>query len=276
MNVVFWGPVAGKGAVSSSCAATAAYFSVKEEMKCCIIPLNCGNRGAQNAFFSKESDDSLNQAIGSFGVDALLMSLAGGYTSLKELKDTALLIHNRLDYFKASSDPQVRHAEKMIASQYPKIMGSLSKCYDMNFIDAGSGFNPVAARALSSADLLVVCLKQETDCIERLFELCDLGKLPCIYLFTDYDSSMSLSLVNIRLRYRQITVSNSMTLPHCPGFADAINESSLLKWIIVNSAEKKKFGTKKGFADGFIRSLGKISSRIRKAAVSGGGVNDSV
>ena len=273
MNVVFWSPLAGRCGVSSNCVAAAAYMSLNTDFSCCMVPLNCSNRGVENAFLSLDGKKLLQNSVGSFGVDALKMSVMGGFDNVTEVKDAAMQIHPSLDVFASSSDPRKEAVKRDLAAGYEKIVDSVECCYDMCFIDVGAGSSEMTAKSLGKADVIVVCLRQDLDVISTLGELCDLEGAPCLYVISDYDPDNLLSLKNIRKKHKDIKAGNSLVIPHCAGFSNAVNTTTFLKWFVTCNEKgkpKSRFvvAGKKGReildAQGFFSSLEQLNGSILK------------
>lgn len=239
MNVVFWSPLAGRCAVSSNCFAAATYMSLNTDYTCCAVPLNCSNRGAENAFLSAGGRKVLQRSVGSFGVDALKVSIMGGFDSVSEVKDAAMQIHPSLDVFASSSDPRKETVRKDLSSGYERLIDSLENCYDIAFIDVGSGYSGMTEKSLEKADVIVVCLRQDLDVLDTLEELCDLGGAPCLYVVSDYEKDNLLSMKNIRKKCSNVKPGNSLLIPHCTAFANAVNSTTLLKWFVTMNGDGK-------------------------------------
>lgn len=268
MNIVFWSPVAGRCCTSSTTAALATYISLTENYRCCILPLNCANKGVQRGFVSKENEISLGKTIGNFGIDALIASLIGGFKNAEDIKDTALQLHSKLDFFISSSSLQVKTVEGNIVKLYDSITAALSQSYDLSFIDVGSGYSRTAEKAFNSADILIVCLSQDGEMLNDMFDSCNFGSIPnCLFAVTDYDSNVLFGIHNMQKQFKYMKQGNTFCIQRSAGFVNSLNTSRMLEWFSVNTpAVKKRLLGKKGEdgTEAFFSSLDKASKCILK------------
>lgn len=269
MKIVFWSPYRGKGATTSNLLLTALNIAYNGRLRSCIISTDCKDR-IQSSFLSREDEEFMLNAASGFGIGALLRDVKGDLLSEENLSDAALDIagSKKLSLYisAALSDPKV--IATSLDHSWEPLSDALSRHFPLVFIDTKGGFTQFNQKVLATADLIVICLNQDKQVIDSVFEQCDFTNKNYMFIMGNYDKKINCSIQNLRNHHKEVTIKNSAEILHFADFADARNSHSLKSW----AASIQKC-TPKHPAYEFHQSVSKASMKMLKLLNVGVGGN---
>ncbi len=266
MKIVFWSPYRGKGATTSNLLLTALNIAYNGRLRSCIISTDCHDR-IQSSFISRDDEEFMLKTASGFGIGALLRDVKGDMLSEENLADAALEIagNKRLALYisAALSDPKV--IATSLDHNWEKLSDALSRHFPLVFIDTKGGFTQFNQKVLGTADLIVVCLNQDNQVIETVFEQCDFSNKNYMFIMGNYDKKINCSIQNLRNKHKEVTQKNSAEILHFADFADARNSHNLKNW----AASIQKYTPKQSVYE-FHKSVSKASMKMLKLLNVGG------
>lgn len=257
MKIVFWSPVPGQGCTTSSLLAIGTYLATAERKTVSVLPTNCTNHDVQLPFLGYEKEEVFMNAASRCGLDALFRNAKGERLTKSNVEDAALRLTPKLAIFPVATGGKVSSNENTLIETYSEIVNAIDKYNDYVLVDTRGGATKLNQQVIASADILVVCVNQNRSVLETYFNQFDGNRKNIFLLVGDYDRNQSVSIKNIRHRYKSVNSNNSATIWHSSGFSDAMNEGKLLKWMSLNKGCEKK-----DVNYPFIREVGIASKKI--------------
>ena len=229
-QIAFWSIGHGTG-VTSSVAAIASIIGSEYRIRTLVSQPQGEECTLERGFSRSINTYSRDLATDAgTGLDALVRLARSGKLERETVKNNALLIErDRLDLLSGSERMnrlQFENAGGLIGNIY----ANARNYYDCILLDIRSGTDsPAAARALAEADLIVVCLTQNADMLERYFNRNgwpeELHGKKQLLLFSGYDPRSKYKAANILRKYGRR--EPALTVPYSSDFRDAINDGDI-------------------------------------------------
>jgi MinD-like ATPase involved in chromosome partitioning or flagellar assembly len=204
-----------------------------------------------------KKDEILMSSASRFGMDALFRDAKGDRLNDSSVEDASIRLYSKLAIYPMPTSTRLNIVENTLMETYEDIVEAVDKCNDFVFVDARGGASALNQKVLASADVLVICLNQNIGTIDTYFTKFNLQSRRVFTLIGNYDRQQSVSMKNVRKRYKTLKSANSAVIPHCSGFSDAMNEGKLLHWMSVN-----KECDKNDVNYPFIKEVGLASKKI--------------
>lgn len=239
MNIVFWSVLPGISGVSSSLLATAGFAAGMMNKNVAIMQTQFND----NYLLPSLLNDDLNdQAFSSLGVDAVIRLAKSKMLTADRMSGTSFgFLDGRLNIYPATSTKDKSLYEQSLVENRGAIFETLNKTHDYTFIDLPAGINNLSKTMLVIADVVVLCIPQNTMIIKdflKRFPRLNPNKI--FYLVGNYDVDSSLSLTNLMLKNRKtFSKSNLGCIPHCAAFMDAMSNRHSLSFLMQNISATK-------------------------------------
>lgn len=264
MKIAFWGPESGKCTPTSCLNSVASDIAMNRKMQSCIISANPNNR-VQASYLALRSEEDFVSSASSSGVDALIRFARGSMLNDYNITNVALDASPFLHYFVSSQNKNKALFEKTFCDYYDEIIHALDQKYQLVFIDTKGGYSQFNQKIFATSDIVVICMNQDKDVIDRMFARCDFTGKNCLFVLSNYDSNVSMSVKNFRNYQKSVTSKNSGVIAHCSDFADAVNNSCLYRWM---SSQKRTL--KQDAVQQYLRSVSDVSAKVIKLLGVGG------
>lgn len=236
-TVVFWSPISGQAGTTSNLIASAALLGLEYSSRLLLLGhLQSEYAAIERGFYPRRTWMSKADVPSDVGIDALLRLLQNRKLEPKLLQDYTLpLLAERLDILPGSNKPDVS-----FVSSAQDWLGSLleltKRAYDLVLLDGGSGNETEWTRALlHQADLLVVCLPQNSLKLEQVFSLAKaqiLANRKVLLVFGQYDPRSAFSVKNIMRQF--LRREPAYPIVHNTGWHDAIQQGDAVHFLFRN------------------------------------------
>ncbi|MFS0874014.1 hypothetical protein [Paenibacillus xylanilyticus] len=228
--ISFWGIQDGLG-VTSSTAATAALIGMEYQVRALVSQPQWSDNTLQRIFQKTIQHQNPQGFQTSGGLDALERAVRSGRFERESVKNNSLiLVPDRLDILKGTTKAdrgQFDEASEVINLIYQKA----TEYYDLVLLDLHSGRNsPVVLEALNQSDLIVVCLSQNINVLERFFLQREqqpeaFQNKSFVILLSQYDEDSKFKVKNICNKYRY--KGPVFTMPYNTSFKDHSNDGEI-------------------------------------------------
>lgn len=261
MKIVFWSDRPGHGLVTSNMLALAGIAATQYNYKCSMLQLShLWSNGMQTAFIdtSLVSDDYFQNT----GMDALLRTVKTGATEKQQIINCGISFLNRnLDLYLPTKEEIPENYYKELLEQEEALMSALDSSYDLAFFDAGSGSSPHAIKAMEEADVIVICLPENTFAVQEFLKNCHIEANNLYFLFGSYNKDSVMNVKNLCKKFKKsgLLTKNTGIIPYDIGFSDAISTSTLSRFFLSN-----KETTSKDAAHNFIKQTKTTFADIMK------------
>lgn len=240
MKIGFWQLERGHGFSTSNLAAVATYIALNSNVKSVIMQSQYANNNLMQCFYVNKKQGS-SDALGEPGIDELIRLIMARKNDKEEIAATTYTFlsgkFNLLyETFRVNSELYYKDLEK----SYSHILSAFENIYDITFIDIEAGTSDLSIALLKECDYVVYNLSQEKHLLNKLFAsgLVDYDK--AIFILGDYDPDSVMSYKNISRTYKNVGKGNLFLLPHCTPFSNAMNTTSVMKFINSNLPERNK------------------------------------
>ncbi|MDQ0087508.1 MinD-like ATPase involved in chromosome partitioning or flagellar assembly [Paenibacillus anaericanus] len=231
-QVSFWGVQHGLG-VTSNTAALAALIGMEYELKTLISQPQWSDSTLERSF-SKSINHYNRQFIhvSGTGMDALERAVRSNKLERETIKNHTLVIErDRLDLLSGTEKSDKLRFESSI-DVFEVIFEKAQEYYETILLDVHSGMNsPVILNTLQSSDLIVVCLNQNVNVLEKYFLehqqawSQELQQIPHIVLISQYDADSKYKLRNIAAKYKY--KGKIAAIPYNTSFRDCLNDGDV-------------------------------------------------
>ena len=271
MKIGFWQLEKGHGCSTANLAAIATNIALKTNLRSVVMQSQYENNNLMQSFYVNKKQGS-SEAIGEQGIDELVRLLMSRKNDRDEIAATTYSFlggkFNLLyETFKVNGELYYRDLQTC----YDKILNAFSSIYDITFIDIEAGMSDLSVALMKECDYVVYNLSQEKVLLDKLFSsgLIDYDK--AIFIIGNYDAESSLSYKNISRTYKNIGSGNLFVLPHCAAYSNAINSTSVMKFINSNISDRNLINigklkltklTTTGYVEEFMICLDRISKEI--------------
>ncbi|WP_103110897.1 hypothetical protein [Brevibacillus reuszeri] len=259
--VSFWGLQHGYG-VTSSAAAVASLIGMEYQIRTLVSQPQFSDSTMERIFSKaiKSQNPEFFSITGS-GLDALERAVRSGKMERDSVKNNALIVEpDRLDILKGTDKTdkiQFEDSNEIINIAYKKA----TEYYDTVILDLHSGTNSsVIHGLLEISDLIVVCVNQNINILERFFLNREnlppaLKKKPYVLLISQYDKDSKYKVKNIcnKFRYK----GPVFTVPYNTSFKDHINDGDISRFFKKNQEMKQLHPNRY-----FIEEVRKLSKHI--------------
>lgn len=236
--VSFWGLQHGIG-VTSTTAAVATLIGMEYQIRTLVSQPQWSDITLERTF--RRVIKSPNPEIFNFssnGLDALERAVRSGKLERDSVKNNAIMIEpDRLDLLKGTDKTdkiQFENSNEVIKAIYQKA----NEYYEAVILDLNSGSSSgITSVGLDSADLIVVCLNQNINVLERFFlqrqNLPEaLQQKPFVVLISQYDEDSKYKVKNICNNYRY--KGPIFTVPYNTSFKDHLNDGDIKNYFKKN------------------------------------------
>lgn len=230
----------GHAKVTSSMCAIASYSAIDRGIDCGLLQASFNNDPLINQFFSNV-DSEVAAYLSNNGVDSLMRNVKSGAVTEESIRGcTFSFVNGKLNVFAGTNSGSKSVFENDMLPLLSACMKSMDSTFGMSFVDAPAGVNPLASEAIRNADLIVVCLPQNYNVLDYLFQNYKMPKGKVFYLFGDYDSGQVCNVRNFVRKYRdKVTASSVGCIPHSTEYADALNTGKLISFYYRNAKCQK-------------------------------------
>lgn len=249
--ISFWGIQHGLG-VTSSTAAVATQIGMEYQVRTLVSQPQWADHTLQRIFQKTIQSQNPQGFRMSGGLDALERTIRSGKFEREYVKNNSLiLVPDRLDILQGTTKGdrgQFDDASDVINLIYQKA----TEYYDLVLLDLHSGKNsPVILDALNQSDLIVVCLSQNINVLERFFLQREqqpeaVQNKPFVILLSQYDEDSKFKVKNICNKYRY--KGPVFTMPYNTSFKDHSNDGDIQSFFRRNQ-QLTKFHPNRYFID---------------------------
>ncbi|MCT1402905.1 hypothetical protein M4D81_28315 [Paenibacillus sp. p3-SID867] len=230
-QIAFWGYQHGLG-VTSNTAAIAALIGLEYQIRTLCAQPQWSDATLERAFRRAlhQSNPEFFDFTGT-GIDSLERAVRAGKLQNDSVKNNSLFIErDRLDFLKNSGKLN-REQFEASTDVLNIIYESARAYYDVLLLDLHSGSNSnVGQSMLQDSDLIVVCVNQNINVLEKYFESKDswpaeLHTKPHVLLVGQYDIESKYKIKNIANKYRY--KAPILTVPYNTNFKDHYNDGDV-------------------------------------------------
>lgn len=236
-TVVFWSPVSGQAGTTSNLIAAAALLGLEYSSRLLLLGhLQSEYAAIERSFYPMRTWISKTDVPSDVGIDALLRLLQNRKLEPSMLRDYTLpLLAERLDILPGSNKPDasfVSGAQDWLAS----LMELTKRAYDLVLLDGGSGnVSAWTAALLRQADLLVVCLPQNSLKLEQVFPLVEAqlrSNQRLLLVFGQVDPRSALTVKNVMRQFHRR--EPAYPIVHNTGWLDAVQQGDAVRFLFRN------------------------------------------
>lgn len=271
MKIGFWQYAKGHGYSTANIAAIATYIALNSNTKSVLMQSQYSDNNLMPCFYLNKKQGS-SDAIGEPGVDELIRLLMAKKNDKNEIAATTYSFlsgkFNLLyETFRVNSELYYNDFKKC----YAKILNAFENVYDITFIDIEAGVDDLSLMLMEECDYVVYNLSQEKFLLDKLFNSGLINYDKAIFIIGNYDSDSVLSYKNISRSYKNLGDKNLFILPHCASFHNAMNTTSVMRFINSNLLDEHKMKISKlklknldsdKSAENFILHLDKVSREL--------------
>lgn len=236
MKIAFWSPVHGQAKISSNICAIAIASSIMNDGSNNIITESDGHSKSLRVALTGKSDFSKKVIVDNIGMTAVI-----NFTYTASLNDMALNSCSINLMSSLSYIPGISNTQKKLYKNYDdKLKISINKMdtlCDNLFVDVGAFRNELTLDITRNADIIVVCLPQNVNLINKFFKgfsSYGLDSKKIVYVIGAYDDCSSYSIKNIMRMYDEINRHNFGVIPYNIEFSDAFNDGNVVEFIRKN------------------------------------------
>ncbi|MCG7409172.1 chromosome partitioning protein ParA [Paenibacillus sp. ACRRX] len=227
-QVAFWGSVHGQVGTTSNVIAAACMIGLEYSTRTLVAQTQHTRSTLETAFSKLSGGGSVSKpTFDDKGLDALDRMIRSNRLTSEGVRDyTQPIIQERLDLLSGTEKADEATYHAMNDTLQP-IFDYAKRYYNTVLLDVHSGCgNPVTNQLLAQSELIVVCLNQNVQVLDRFFAKKDwpqaLNDKPYMILLGQYDPHSKYKLSNIARKYN-VRVP-MYTVPYCTPFRDACND----------------------------------------------------
>lgn len=249
MKIGFWQLEKGHGFSTANLAAISTYIALRTNLKSVIMQSQYENNNLMQSFYINKKQGS-SDALGEPGIDELIRLLMSRKNDKEEIAATTYTFLNGkfnllYETFRVNSELYYRDLQAC----YDNILNAFENIFDITFVDIEAGTSELSLALLKECDYVVYNLSQEKTLLDKLFSSSLINYDKAIFIIGNYDVSSTMSYKNISRTYKNIGKGNLFMLPHCTAFSNAMNTTSVMKFINSNLPEKnRKIGSQIKFS----------------------------
>lgn len=232
MNIVFWSNRSGQCSVSSNAVTMAMMSILKHSAKCSLIQTSMAHNSLAQSLLGDKAK-IVTEYLDDIGIDSLLRKLQSGSSSIETICSSGipLLSDNLCVYLPTEKRNDINYYSEFCAVSN-NFVKTLNGIFDINFIDAGFGVNPMTKELFLKSDILVICVNQNKYALDELNTYYKFDDSKVFYLFGNYDENQRMNIRNITRTYKKINSKNSAVIPYNIEFANAMNTGTLVKFFL--------------------------------------------
>lgn len=231
MKVAFWSNVHGQTGVTSNVIALALMAAIEKKK----VALLQSHFVLNNMSKPLVGTDINPEEFRDTGIDALIRDYKSRALSEDVIRTDAITVPNlnrRCDLYIGTGRQNEADYERELLTVFEDIYDSVDKFHNLSFIDVRSGYREVSQSILSCADVVVVCLNQNTHVIDRYFAK-PVDATNVYYLFGNYDENSKFTLKNLQKKYPALRKRSAM-IAHNAEFMDAQNDGQAVQFMLKN------------------------------------------
>lgn len=231
MKVAFWSNVHGQTGVTSNVIALALMAAIEKKK----VALLQSHFVLNNMSKPLVGTDVNPEEFRDTGIDALIRDYKSRALSEDVIRTDAITVPNlnrRCDLYIGTGRQNEVDYERELLTVFEDIYDSVDKFQNLSFIDVRSGYREVSQSILSCADVVVVCLNQNTHVIDRYFAK-PVDATNVYYLFGNYDENSKFTLKNLQKKYPALRKRSAM-IAHNAEFMDAQNDGQAVQFMLKN------------------------------------------
>lgn len=236
MQIAFWSPNHGQTGTTTTAMTMAIMTALTTGFHVLLCHCQLHRSTMERCLLPKanhHSDDRLD--FNDNGMDALRRLARNGRLQPEMIRDytTPLLSKGRLDILQGATDKCLVTDTSELERQR-KIFQHAGEVYDLVFVDVPSGIDqPMSNKLIKDAELVVICLNQNTWLIEDFLENKGIGSLlegkKVLYHFGAFDQGSRYTSKNLSRRYG---LNKVITTPYICDLRDAANHGTLLNFLL--------------------------------------------
>lgn len=207
MIAAFWSNVGKKAGVTTNLACIGAYYAARYRKKLTVFEnhLSAPSCGLRDAFLPRQETWSMVQEepyyYDSHGIGQMMKLLRAGY-ELEFIEDVAIpLMDGRLNYLPLSENMCGALYEYELNRVIDMLLRKLDARSDLVMVDTQSAGNLTTKVILERADVVVVNLLQDPECVEDFFRRYGELAEKSLFLFGHYDGERVYNRVNLSRMY---------------------------------------------------------------------------
>lgn len=237
-KIVFWSPMHGQGQ-TSNLHIISLIMSQLHRKRTLIMQTHFSMNNLEGPLVGKNPNVNNYKETDIFqdiGIDAAVI-----YSGINKLADNILesccitFPNTPLLLLPGTETKNRETFERDISSATCRMIEHAEDHVDIVMIDANSGNDELSFKLMSSADLVVVNLRQGKYVLkEFLFDYQDIIKQnnKMFFLFGNYDRNSGYNIVNCRRKHgKYINKNNSGVIPYSTKYMDALNESEIISMV---------------------------------------------
>lgn len=236
MNVVFWSPVHGHGAVSTNMACMSIISSLAYCLKVVSFQSGYADNNLDMSLIGENSNDN-NELLGEEfpfycgrSIDSLLWDGINNNVN-DNVADYAVEIINGLNYYLPSTEKNNEELyNQRFINNIDNVIASCQRCFDVTFIDNQSDNTYIQEKLCNSADIIAVNMYQNPLMIANTIEKCSLLNKKVFYMIGRYNDNSDLNIRSIIKKYN-ISRDDIGVIPYNKHLMDAINSGKTKDFI---------------------------------------------
>lgn len=263
MRILFWGPTIGHCNVTSSMLAVGATLAQKHMQSTAMLQVQLKDKDLQEVMLGRNAgnvDDAVNEAA---GIDVLIRRCSSGNVGIDSVLSCALpFFRKKLNIIPSTKKTDKNVYEQELIDALNPTLIAMDNAFSYTLVDVGSGHNKITSELLKEADLIVVCIDQNTKTLNHLFTKYKLNPDQVFFLMTKYDKDLQLSVRNVMAMYKQVVQKGKIgTIPYSVGYANALNSKDVAKFFMANINTDKTSSCKD-----FITAVDKTTTSIMQCS----------
>lgn len=252
----FYSPLHGQCGTTATMVA-AAFALEKEGFSVVMVHSQSSFADLENMFFTKENKK--NTFYDGIGLDGLCYAIKAGELTQTDLARAVLQLGDNLYLLPSAAkraDPEREEILRYIITE------KLPLYYDYVFVDTGSVNSAIAEAVRERAEIKLAVVAQNRETLR------DFPEATAIFC-GNYDKNRKLNLGTLKKRYKKTVFG----IPHCSAYADAIEESSVRQFFLLNESLLREETKKRFFqrlhspnedTENFFKELRKVRKMVNK------------
>lgn len=238
-QVAFWSGRHGQTGNSANMIAASTLVGAEYMTRTLISHTHWSMSSLESTFLKMNNGRNANLDYSRKGIDALELLARSNKLAPTDVKDyTDTILKDRLELLRGTSKPN----EELYSSVHDviqPIFEAAKNYYNLSLIDVNSGIrNKLTNVVLETSDVVVVNLNQNISVLSDFFENPPAFLKDKSYLIVlgQYDRHSKYSVSNIKRMFKpKVPI---FTVPHCTGFMDAMNDTTVVEFFLRNKNVK--------------------------------------
>ena len=240
--ITFWNDSREQTGQTMATVAVATRMAIERNIKILLISTSVNDSTMRKCFWTQDN----KKTTGLFNVKTSTVAIENGIDGLFKLATsnkltpsiitdyTRVVFKERLDVLFSPKTTDLAEYTQ-IAQQYPDILQTANRCYDLVIVDLNKHMEPNAKRAiLDNSDVVIMNLTQNLSAINQFMELREQDefyrKKNIMIVMGKYDRFSKYNVKNVSKYLREKKEINA--IPYCTLFFESCEEGTVVDYFL--------------------------------------------